>query len=118
VRYAPLFVALDYGIKVNILSRLVATGFGVVLPASSTAAEILATIRLGFYSVQRTGGIPRALPYAYRAIGGRARKNLSSESGVVINCWDWRLGGKPPSSDFGVIMRDHPVRSCGRRRWK
>src|SRR5581483_6433516 len=43
LRDAPLIAALDYGIKRNILRRLVAAGFRVkVLPAKSTAAEVLA----------------------------------------------------------------------------
>ena len=43
MRDAPLIVALDYGIKRNILHRLVASGFRVrVMPAAATAAEILA----------------------------------------------------------------------------
>src|SRR5215831_15449290 len=43
LRDAPRVVALDYGIKLNILRRLVATGFRVrVLPAGSTAQQILA----------------------------------------------------------------------------
>src|SRR5215472_6243686 len=40
MRDAPKIVALDYGIKLNILRRLVATGFRVkVLPAESTSAQ-------------------------------------------------------------------------------
>src|SRR5215831_19009761 len=43
LRDAPRVVALDYGIKLNILRLLVATGFRVrVLPANSTAQQILA----------------------------------------------------------------------------
>ncbi|HJU28359.1 MAG TPA: carbamoyl-phosphate synthase domain-containing protein, partial [Candidatus Binataceae bacterium] len=43
LRDAPLVAAVDYGIKRNILRRLVTAGFRVkVLPARATAAEILA----------------------------------------------------------------------------
>ena len=43
LRDAPLVVAIDYGIKRNILRRLVASGFRVkVMPAFATAAEVLA----------------------------------------------------------------------------
>src|SRR5215469_16541294 len=42
LRDAPLVVALDYGIKRNIMRRLVATGFRVkVLPAFATAEEVM-----------------------------------------------------------------------------
>ncbi len=48
-RDAPLVVALDYGIKRNILQRLVATGFRVkVLPAFATADECCAESRRNF----------------------------------------------------------------------
>src|SRR5579884_1099117 len=41
-RDAPLVVAIDYGVKHNILRRLVATGFRLkVMPAFATATEIL-----------------------------------------------------------------------------
>ncbi len=70
LRDAPLVVAIDYGIKRNILRRLVATGFRVkVLPASATAAEILAHNPDGVF-LSNGPADPAALPYAHEAVRG------------------------------------------------
>ncbi|HXN86979.1 MAG TPA: carbamoyl phosphate synthase small subunit, partial [Candidatus Binataceae bacterium] len=64
LRDAPLIVALDYGIKLNILRRLASTGFRVrVLPATSTAEQILAHNPDGVF-LSNGPGDPAALPYA------------------------------------------------------
>src|SRR5262249_13930338 len=64
LRDAPRVVALDYGIKLNILRRLVATGFRVrVLPANSSAQQILAENPDGIF-LSNGPGDPAALSYA------------------------------------------------------
>ena len=105
VRDAPMVVALDYGIKLNILRRLVATGFRVkVMPAASTAAEILATILMEFFC--RTGlAIPprcRTLTEPSRASWERSRYSVSA---LGINCWDSRSAARPTSSTSGIMAR-------------
>ena len=70
LRDAPLIVALDYGIKLNILRRLTSTRFRVkVLPATSTAEEILAHNTDGVF-LSNGPGDPAALPYARQAVRG------------------------------------------------
>ena len=70
MRDAPLIVALDYGIKRNILRRLVATGFRVrVMPAAATAADILAPNPDGVF-LSNGPADPAALPYASEAVRG------------------------------------------------
>src|SRR5208282_1787570 len=74
LRDAPLIVAMDYGIKRNILRRLVSTGFRVkVLPAAATAEQILSGGPVGVPDgvfLSNGPGDPAALPYAYEALRG------------------------------------------------
>jgi len=109
MRDAPLVVALDYGIKLNILRRLVATGFRVrVLPASSTAAEILANDPDGIF-LSNGPADPAALPYAYRAIADvLGRKPIF---GICLGhqLLGLALGGKTYKLDFGHHGANHPV---------
>ena len=70
LRDAPLIVALDYGIKRNILRRLVASGFRVrVMPAAASAADILAPNPDGVF-LSNGPADPAALPYASEAVRG------------------------------------------------
>ncbi|HVN27547.1 MAG TPA: glutamine-hydrolyzing carbamoyl-phosphate synthase small subunit, partial [Candidatus Binataceae bacterium] len=70
LRDAPLVVALDYGIKHNILRRLIAAGFRVrVMPATSTAEQILAQNPDGIF-LSNGPADPAALPYAREAVAG------------------------------------------------
>src|SRR5580704_13320567 len=64
LRDAPLIVAIDYGIKRNILRRLVASGFRVkVLPAFATAEKVLALNPDGIFLANGPAD-PAGVPYA------------------------------------------------------
>src|ERR1700675_3160116 len=70
LRDAPLVVAIDYGIKRNILRQLVATGFRVkVMPAFATAAEVLALNPDGVF-LSNGPADPAAVPYASETVCG------------------------------------------------
>ncbi len=116
MRDAPLVVALDYGIKLNILRRLVATGFRVkVMPASSTAAEILAIDPDGIF-LSNGPADPAALPYAYRAIAGVLGKKPIFGICLGHQLLGLALGGKTYKLDFGHHGANHPVMDLRTRR--
>ena len=71
MRDAPLIVALDYGIKRNILHRLVCERLSraSVMPAAATAADILAPNPDGTF-LSNGPADPAALPYASEAVRG------------------------------------------------
>jgi carbamoyl-phosphate synthase small subunit len=116
MRDAPLVVALDYGIKLNILRRLVATGFRVrVLPASTTAAEILANDPDGIF-LSNGPADPAALPYAYRAIAGVLGKKPVFGICLGHQLLGLALGGKTYKLDFGHHGANHPVMDLRTRR--
>ena len=94
MRDAPLVVAIDYGIKRNILRRLVATGFRVkVMPGGvATAEQMLAHNPDGIF-LSNGPGDPAALPYAFKAVRGV-------------------LGKKPM---FGICLGHQIARTCARR---
>ncbi|HYB90734.1 MAG TPA: glutamine-hydrolyzing carbamoyl-phosphate synthase small subunit [Candidatus Binataceae bacterium] len=109
LRDAPLVVALDYGIKLNILRRLVSTGFRVrVLPASSTAEQILSHQPDGIF-LSNGPADPAALPYAYNAVAGvLGRKPIF---GICLGhqILGLALGGRTYKLDFGHHGANHPV---------
>ncbi|HEV2171272.1 MAG TPA: glutamine-hydrolyzing carbamoyl-phosphate synthase small subunit [Candidatus Binatus sp.] len=116
LRDAPKIVALDYGIKLNILRRLVATGFRVkVLPAQSTSAEILAHNPDGVF-LSNGPGDPAALPYAYRAIAGVLGKKPVFGICLGHQLLGLALGGKTYKLDFGHHGANHPVMDMRTRR--
>ncbi|HSU91234.1 MAG TPA: glutamine-hydrolyzing carbamoyl-phosphate synthase small subunit [Sporolactobacillaceae bacterium] len=116
MRDAPLVVALDYGIKLNILRRLVATGFRVrVLPASSTAAEILANDPDGIF-LSNGPADPAALPYAYRAIAEVLGKKPVFGICLGHQLLGLALGGNTYKLDFGHHGANHPVMDLRTRR--
>ena len=115
-RDAPAIVALDYGIKLNILRRLVATGFRVkVLPAASTAQEILAHNPDGVF-LSNGPGDPAALPYAYRAIAGVLGKKPVFGICLGHQLLGLALGGKTYKLGFGHHGANHPVMDLRTRR--
>jgi carbamoyl-phosphate synthase small subunit len=115
-RDAPSIVALDYGIKLNILRRLVATGFRVkVLPAASTAEQILAHNPDGVF-LSNGPGDPAALPYAYRAIAGVLGKKPVFGICLGHQLLGLALGGKTYKLDFGHHGANHPVMDLRTRR--
>jgi carbamoyl-phosphate synthase small subunit len=70
LRDAPLIVALDYGIKRNILRRLVATGFRVkVMPAQSSAEQVLELNPDGVF-LSNGPADPAAVLYAHETVRG------------------------------------------------
>jgi carbamoyl-phosphate synthase small subunit len=109
LRDAPRIVALDYGIKLNILRRLVATGFRVrVLPATSTAAEILAENPDGVF-LSNGPGDPAALQYASEAVAGVLGKKPIFGICLGHQILGHALGGKTYKLDFGHHGANHPV---------
>jgi len=115
-RDGPSIVALDYGIKLNILRRLVATGFRVkVIPAASTAEQILAHNPDGVF-LSNGPGDPAALPYAYRAIAGVLGKKPVFGICLGHQLLGLALGGKTYKLDFGHHGANHPVMDLRTRR--
>jgi carbamoyl-phosphate synthase small subunit len=110
LRDAPLVVALDYGIKLNILRRLAATGFRVkVLPATSTAEEILAHDPDGVF-LSNGPADPAALPYAHQAVRGVLGKKPVFGICLGHQILGLALGGKTYKLNFGHHGANHPVK--------
>ena len=109
LRDAPLIVALDYGIKRNILHRLVASGFRVrVMPAAASAADILAPNPDGVF-LSNGPADPAALPYAAEAVRGvLGRKPIF---GICLGhqILGLALGGRTYKLGFGHHGANHPV---------
>jgi len=113
---APLVVALDYGIKRNILRRLVASGFRVkVLPAFATAQEILAPNPDGIF-LSNGPADPAAVPYAYEAIGAVLGKRPIFGICLGHQLLGLALGGKTFKLGFGHHGANHPVMDLRTRR--
>jgi carbamoyl-phosphate synthase small subunit len=108
-RDSPLIVALDYGIKRNILHRLVASGFRVrVMPATASADEILAPNPDGVF-LSNGPADPAALPYASEAVRGvLGRKPIF---GICLGhqILGLALGGRTYKLGFGHHGANHPV---------
>ncbi|MGH7781849.1 MAG: glutamine-hydrolyzing carbamoyl-phosphate synthase small subunit [Candidatus Binataceae bacterium] len=109
LRDAPLVVALDYGIKLNILRQLVATGFRVrVMPARSSAEEILAANPDGIF-LSNGPADPAALPYAHKAVAGVLGKRPVFGICLGHQIIGLALGGKTYKLEFGHHGANHPV---------
>ncbi|MBV8135268.1 MAG: glutamine-hydrolyzing carbamoyl-phosphate synthase small subunit [Deltaproteobacteria bacterium] len=109
LRDAPRVVALDYGIKLNILRRLVATGFRVrVLPANSTAQQILAENPDGIF-LSNGPGDPAALPYVHQAVAGVLGKKPVFGICLGHQILGLALGGQTYKLNFGHHGANHPV---------
>jgi len=109
LRDAPRIVALDYGIKLNILRLLVTTGFRVrVVPAESTAEQILAENPDGVF-LSNGPGDPAALPYAHKAVAGVLGKKPVFGICLGHQILGLALGGKTYKLDFGHHGANHPV---------
>jgi carbamoyl-phosphate synthase small subunit len=115
-RDAPLVVALDYGIKRNILRRLVATGFRVkVLPAFATADEVLSLNPDGIF-LSNGPADPAAVPYASETV-----RQLLGKKPIFGICLGHQilglaLGGKTYKLGFGHHGANHPVMDLRTRR--
>ncbi|HKV54755.1 MAG TPA: glutamine-hydrolyzing carbamoyl-phosphate synthase small subunit [Candidatus Binataceae bacterium] len=112
----PLVVALDYGIKRNILRRLVGTGFRVkVLPASATAAEVLAHNPDGVF-LSNGPADPAAVPYACETVRGLLGKKPIFGICLGHQILGLALGGKTYKLAFGHHGANHPVMDLRTRR--
>jgi carbamoyl-phosphate synthase small subunit len=106
---APLVVAYDFGIKRTII-RYLAQRFQVeVVPASTTAADVLARDPAGVF-LSNGPGDPVMVPYAVEAIGG-----LLGQVPIFGICLGHQLlaraiGAETTKLPFGHHGANHPVR--------
>jgi carbamoyl-phosphate synthase small subunit len=116
LRDAPLIVAIDYGIKRNILRRLVATGFSVkVMPAFATAAEVLALNPDGVF-LSNGPADPAAVPYASETVRGLLGKKPIFGICLGHQILGLALGGRTYKLGFGHHGANHPVMDLRTRR--
>ncbi len=109
MRDGPRVVAVDYGIKRNILRCLTAVGFRVtVAPAGATAQEILAH-RPDAIFLSNGPGDPAALPYARDTIAALLGKRPLFGICLGHQIIALALGGKTYKLDFGHHGTNHPV---------
>jgi carbamoyl-phosphate synthase small subunit len=104
-------VAFDFGIKHNILRRLVDSGFRVtVVPASTTAAEALAHSPDGVF-FSNGPGEPAAVPYAAEACQGILQKGVPL-FGICLGhqILGLALGGTTYKLKFGHHGANQPVK--------
>ena len=105
-------VVLDCGVKYNILRNLEARGCEViVLPATATAAEILALAPAGVL-LSNGPGDPAALPYLVETV-----RSLLGKVPIFGICLGHQIlgqavGGRTEKLKFGHHGINQPVRSC------
>jgi carbamoyl-phosphate synthase small subunit len=113
---APMVVALDYGIKRNILRRLVATGFRVrVMPARTTAEQVLALNPDGVF-LSNGPADPAAVPYAIETVRGLLGKKPIFGICLGHQILGLALGGQTFKLGFGHHGANHPVMDLRTRR--
>jgi carbamoyl-phosphate synthase small subunit len=103
-------VAFDYGIKLNILRRLVSTGCDVtVVPAQTTAEDVLALQPHGVF-LSNGPGDPDAVVYAQETI--RQMMGRVPIFGICLGhqLTGLALGGKTYKLKFGHHGGNHPVK--------
>ncbi len=109
-------VALDFGIKRNILRGLVHSGMRVtVVPATAQAAEILAMKPDGIF-LSNGPGDPEAVPYAYETVG-----SLLGKAPIFGICLGHQMlglsvGGETYKLKFGHRGGNQPVMDLSTRK--
>jgi carbamoyl-phosphate synthase small subunit len=108
-------VALDFGVKTNILRRLASLGCRLtVVPASTPASSVLALNPDGVF-LSNGPGDPSAVPYAVAAV-----KELLGKRPMFGICMGHQvlgqaLGGATYKLKFGHHGGNHPIRAPGGR---
>jgi carbamoyl-phosphate synthase small subunit len=107
---APLVVAYDFGVKRTILRELAGRFRVEVVPAGTTAAEVLAREPDGVFLANGPGD-PASVPYAVEAIGG-----LLGNVPIFGICLGHQLlaraiGAETVKLPFGHHGANHPVRN-------
>jgi len=116
LRDAPFVVALDYGIKRNILRRLVASGFRVtVIPAFATADQVLALNPDGVF-LSNGPADPAAVPYACQTVRGLLGRKPIFGICLGHQILGLALGGETYKLGFGHHGANHPVMDLRTRR--
>jgi carbamoyl-phosphate synthase small subunit len=116
LRDAPLIVTIDYGVKRNILRRLIASGFRVkVMPASATAAQVLALNPDGIF-LSNGPADPAGVPYASETV-----RDLLGKKPIFGICLGHQilglaLDGRTYKLGFGHHGANHPVMDLRTRR--
>lgn len=106
---APSIVAYDFGIKTSIVDQLSAIGRVEVVPASTTADEVMARRPDGIF-LSNGPGDPNEVPYAVAAI-----RDLLGRAPIFGICLGHQLlslaiGGRIVKLPFGHHGANHPVR--------
>jgi len=105
----PRIVAVDYGIKQNILRMMVSHGFDVtVVPASTTAEQIMARNPDGVF-LSNGPGDPEGVPYAVEAVRGILGKVPMFGICLGHQIMGLALGGKTFKLKFGHHGCNQPV---------
>jgi carbamoyl-phosphate synthase small subunit len=116
LRDAPFVVALDYGIKRNILRCLVASGFRVtVMPAFATADQVLALNPDGVF-LSNGPADPAAVPYACQTVRGLLGRKPIFGICLGHQILGLALGGQTYKLGFGHHGANHPVMDLRTRR--
>jgi carbamoyl-phosphate synthase small subunit len=109
-------VAYDFGIKRNILRRLVALGCRVrVVPAATPASEVLAMEPDGIF-LSNGPGDPAAAPYAAESVRGLLGKRPILGICLGHQILALALGGRTFKLKFGHHGGNHPVMDLGTRK--
>ena len=111
-------VAFDYGIKHNILRRLVSSGCDVtVVPAQTSAEDVLALQPNGVF-LSNGPGDPEAVVYAQKAI-----RQMAGRVPIFGICLGHQLiglalDGKTYKLKFGHHGGNHPVKHLKTGKWR